>query len=245
MRISASSSQLILSLVFTMLLSSAPAFGQRLHHKLKEAKTSDAKPVISRLVILPAQVSLVKDGMKGGEPLEKEAAAARPIIEQALAKALTAKNLSVINSPFNPEALQGDEKLKYALADLQRDYDELLPKIVKNQKDIEKGRFSLGDRVLLLNQDDSIDAFVFITAMGQRKSNGKKALGAVLLNPLMMMPFYFIHVGIADARTGEVLAHTLVFTKWYDIGNEDDRKLVGFLAKGLKKLPAGATTEKK
>lgn len=245
MSISLSRPHLFLPLLFAVLLAPVPALGQRLHPRLKEAKPGGEKPVISRVVILPAQVSLIKDGMKGAEPLEKEAAAATPIIEKALAKALTAKNLTVLDSPFKPETLQNDEKLKYALADLRRNYDELLPKILKKQKDIEKGRFSLGDQVLLLNQDDSIDAFVFVNAIGQRKSGGKKALGAVLLSPLMMMPFYFVNIGIADARTGEVLAHTLVFTKWYDIGKEDDKKLVEFLSKGLKKLPTGTTAEKK
>src|SRR5262245_34804502 len=233
-----------LSLLFITLLAPVLAMGQRLHPRLKEAKPGGDKLVISRVVILPAQVSLVKDGMKGAEPLEKEAAAATPIIEKALAKALTAKNLTVIDSPFGAETLQNDEKLKYALADVQRNYNELLPKIMKKQKDVEKGRFSLGDQVLLLNQDDNIDAFVFVTATGQRKTGGKKALGAVLLNPLLMMRFYLVNIGIADARTGEVLAHTLVVTV-FDIGKEDDKKLVGFLTNGLKKLPTGKAPEKK
>src|SRR5262245_46691678 len=187
-----------LSLLFITLLAPVLAMGQRLHPRLKEAKPGGDKLVISRVVILPAQVSLVKDGMKGGEPLEKEAAAATPIIEKALAKALTAKNLTVLDSPFTPEALQNNEKLKYALADLQRNYKDLFAKFVKKQKDIEKGRFSMGDQVLLLNQDDSIDAFIFISATGQRKSGGKKALAAITLNPLMMFPSYLINISIID-----------------------------------------------
>lgn len=233
-----------LSLLFIILLAPIPALGQRLHPRLKEAKPGDTKPVISRMVILPAQVSLTKDGMKGGEPLEKEAAAATPIIEKALAKALAAKNLTVLNSPFIPETLQNDEKLKYTLADLRRNYHELLAKIVKKQKDIEKSRFSLGDQVLLLNQDDNIDAFVFVNAAGQRKSGGKKALAIVTLNPLMMVPLYFISIGIADARSGEVLAYTQVVTT-HDFSKEDDKKLVDIFTRHLKKLPTGTPVEKK
>jgi hypothetical protein len=244
MNITLSRPQLLLSLLFTVTLASIPALGQRLHPKLKSAKPGDAKQVISRIVVLPAQVSLSKDGMKGSEPLEKEAAAATPIIEKAMAKALTAKNLNVLESPFTPETLQNDEKLKYALADLQRNYHDMLVKIAKNQKDIEKGRFSLGDQVLLLNQDDNIDAFVFIDAAGQRKSGGKKALGVVLLNPFMLMSFYFINVGIVDARSGEVLAYGQVLTP-YDFGKEDDKKLVDLLIKRFKKLPDGTAAEKK
>jgi hypothetical protein len=244
MNASLSRSHLFLSLFFATLLAPVPALGQRLHPRLKDAKPGEAKQVISRVVILPAQVLLSKDGMKGSEPLEKEAAAATPIIEQALAKALTSKNLTVLNSPFTPEALQNDEKLKYALADLRRNYDELNGKIIRKQKDIEKGRFSLGDLVLLLNQDDNIDAFVFVNAAGQRKSGGKKALGIVTLSPWMMIPFYFINIGIVDARSGEVLAYTLTGAR-SDIGKEDDKKLVEVITKSLNKLPAGTSADKK
>jgi hypothetical protein len=233
-----------LPLLFIILLAPVSAMGQRLHPRLKVVKPGDAKQVISRVVILPAKVSLTKDGMKGIERLEKEAAAATPIIEKALAKALVAKNLTVLDSPFTPEALQNDDKLKYALADLRRNYDELNSKIFKKEKDIEKGRFSLGDQVLLLNQDDNIDAFVFVNAAGQRQSGGKKALGIVTLSPWMMVSFYFINIGIVDARNGDVLAYTLTGTK-SDIGKEDDKKLVELLTNSLKKLHTGTSAEKK
>jgi hypothetical protein len=239
-----SRARFLLSLLFIILFAPVPALGQRLHPKLKAIKPGAENPVISRMVILPAQVSLTKDGMKGDEPLEKEAAAATPIVEKAMAKALTNKKLTVLDSPFTPEALQNDEKLKYAVADLRRNYDELNAKIIKKQKDVEKGRFSLGDQVLLLNQDDSIDAFVFINASGQRKTGGKKALGIVTLNPLMLIPLYFINIGIVDARSGEVLAYTLTATT-LDITKELDVKLVEILTKSLKKLPTGTPAEKK
>jgi hypothetical protein len=233
-----------LSLLFIILLTPVLAMGQRLHPRLKGAKPGADKLVISRVVVLPAQVSLTKDGMKGSEPLEKEAAAATPIIEKAMAKTLTAKNLTVVESQFTPEALQSDEKLKYAAADLRRNYDDLLAKIAKKQKDVEKGRFSLGDQVLLLNQDDNIDAFVFVNAAGQRKSGGKKALGWMMLDPSMIFPTYFIRIGIIDARTGDALAYTQVRTT-YDFGKQDDKKLVEVLTETLKKLPSGKPAEKK
>jgi len=244
MNTSLSRARFLFSLFFIILLAPILAMGQRLHPRLKEAKSGDAKQVISRVVILPAQVSLAKDGMKGDEPLEKEAAAATPIIEKALAKALAAKNLIVLDSPFIPEALKNDEKLKYAVADLRRNYDELNSKIIKNRKDIEKGRFSLGDQVLLLNQDNNIDAFVLVTAAGRRKSGGMKALGIATLNPMIMAPLYVINVGIVDARNGDVLAYTGM-TSFSDIGKEDDKKLVDMFIRNLKKLPSGTPAEKK
>jgi hypothetical protein len=232
-----------LSFLLIILFAPVPVLGQRLHPRLKQAKPGAEKPVINHIIVLPAEVALSKDGMKGNEPLEKEATAATPIIEKAMAKALTAKNLTVIDSPYTPEALQSDEKLKYALADLRRNYDDLLLKIRKNQKDVEKGRFSLGDQVLLLNQDDSIDAFVFVNAVGQRKSGGKKALGVVALNPFLFFSTYIFNIGIIDARTGEVLAYTQFLTT-LDASKQDDKTLVQLLTKTMKKLPAGPAAEK-
>ena len=244
MKTSFSRARFFPSFLFIILLAPVPTLGQRLHPRLKEAKPGDAKPVISRVVILPAHVSLTKDGMKGSEPLDKDAAAATPIIEKALAKALNNKNLTVLDSQFNPEALQNDEKLKYAVADLWRSYDELHVKIIKKQKDVEKGRFSLGDQVLLLNQDDSIDAFVFVDVAGERKTGGKKALGIVTITPWAILSSYTVTIGIVDARSGDVLAYTLTSTG-SDIGKADDRKLVEVITNSLKKFPAGTPAEKK
>src|SRR5262245_12442363 len=113
-----------LILSFAIFFAPIPALGQRLHPRLKAGK-----PGVNRLVILPVEVSMMKDGMKGCEPLEKEAAAAVPFVEKAISQALESKKLTVLDSPFRPETLQNDEKLKYAVADLQRNYKELMPKI--------------------------------------------------------------------------------------------------------------------
>lgn len=244
MNFSLSPARLFLLLLFITLLAPVHAPGQRLHPRLKGAKSGDAKQLISRVVIFPAHVWLVKDGMKGAEQSDKDAAAATPIIEKALAKALAARNLTVLDSPFTQEALQNNQKLKYAVADLRFKYDELNDKIIKNRKDVEKARFTLGDQVLLLNQDDNIDAIVFVTATGRRRSGGMKALGIVTLNPSIMSSIYHINIGIVDARNGDVLAYTGV-TTFSDIGKEDDKKLVDSLTRSLDRLPTGKTTDKK
>jgi hypothetical protein len=225
--------KLSLALLFAIFLAAIPAFGQRLHPRVKAGKAE-----LKRLVILPVEVSMIKDGMKGTEPLEKEAAAALPVVEKAIAGALASKKLTVMESPFKPEALQNDEKLKYAVADLQRNYKELLPKISKKKKDVDKARFTLGDQVLMLNQDDSIDAFVLLLASGQKKSGGKKALGIIMLNPLMIIPTYFISIGIVDARNGEILAYNEMITM-SDITKDDGKSLTEVLKNGLKKMPNG------
>jgi hypothetical protein len=83
-----------------------------------------------------------------------------------------------------------------------------------------------------------------VNAAGQRKSGGKKALGWMMLDPSMILPAYFINIGIIDARTGDALAYTQVMTT-YDFGKQDDKKLVDILTGILKKLPSGKPAEKK
>lgn len=102
----------------------------------------------------------------------------------------------------------------------------------------------LGDQVLLLNQDNNIDAFVLLTAAGRRKSGGMKALGIATLNPLIMAPLYVINVGIVDARNGAALAYTGM-TTFSDIGKEGGEKLVDMFTRNLKKLPSGTPAVKK
>lgn len=223
----------VLILFFILFILFVPAPGQRLHPRLKSAN-----PGVKRLVIMPVEVSMMKDGMKGGEPLEKEAAAAVPFVEKAIAQALESKKLTILDSPFKPENLGSDEKLKYAVADLQRNYKELQVKIRSKKKDIDQGRFSLGDQVLLLNQDDNIDAFVFVRAAGQKKSGGKKALGIVLLNPMLIIPTYYISICIADARNGEILVYN-EFLTMTDITKEDGKALTEAIKNGLRKMPNG------
>ncbi|HYE75555.1 MAG TPA: hypothetical protein VEF04_19590, partial [Blastocatellia bacterium] len=194
-------------LIALILLFSVNISAQRLNPKLK---SKDHK--IRRLVVLPAKVELMRSGMKGAEPMEKEAAEITPVLEEVVAKVFEKKNFIVARDTFNEQALQSDEKMRYALADLQRNFDEMALKMYRKQKDIEKGRFTLGDQVLLLNQDDQTDAYVFIRARGMQTTKGKVAFAVVMLNPLIAIPACVVWVTIVDARTGEVLAHTQTVT---------------------------------
>ena len=105
-------------------------------------------------------------------------------------------------------------------------------------KDIEKGRFSLGDKVLLVNQDDQADAFVFIRAAGQQSTKGKKAFALLTLNPVAAMlafPMCRIQMTVVDARSGEVLAQTTALTIG-DVIKNTDKALTKPLTNSLKKL---------
>lgn len=172
--------------------------------------------------------------------MEKETTAAKPLFEQAVSKVLQGKKFTVLEGEFKPEVLEADEKLKYTLGDLQTNFDDLNQKIVRKTKDIEKGRFTLGDKVLLINPDDQVDAFVFIRAVGQQSTKGKKAFAVLTLNPALMMyafPRCYLQLTIVDARTGEILAQSQAFTLG-DVIKDTDKTLTKPLEKSLKKMPS-------
>lgn len=223
--------RLSLILAFLCILA-AQSFAQKLNPKIAKQHQ------INRIVILPAKVSIVKVGIKGTEPMEKETAEAKPLFEKTIAKVFQEKKFVVLEGDFKPETLEGNEKMKYALADLQTNFDELNLKISKKNKDIEKGRFSLGDQVLLVNQDDQADAFVFIRAAGQRSTKGKKAFALLMLSPVAAMlafPMCRIQMTMVDARSGEVLAQATAITLG-DVIKNTDKALTKPLTNSWKKL---------
>ncbi|HEX4946565.1 MAG TPA: hypothetical protein VFZ34_07885 [Blastocatellia bacterium] len=220
-------------------LSAAPTFAQKLNAKIAKQHQ------VQRVVVLPAKVSIVKVGIKGTEPMEKETAEAKPLFEKTVTKVLQEKKFAVLDGDFKIETLESNEKMKYALADLQTSFDELNEKIMKKNKDIEKGRFSLGDKVLLVNQDDQADAFVFIRAVGQQSTKGKKAFALLTLDPfstIMSFPMCSIQMTMVDARSGEVLAQTTAFTMG-DVIKNTDKALSKPLTNSLKKLASPASAK--
>ena len=185
------------------LLLCQPADAQYLHPKIKEKQVT-----VRSAVILPAKVELTKESAKGTEMMVAESADASTRILDAVGLALQEKKISLVQSPFDQKSGPMSEDRKYTLANIQGRYDALLPKLVDKSKDIKKGRFSLGDEVMVLNVDKSADALIFIRGAGRVFTKGKTAFS--LLNPFSFdFPFLFITVGIVDVHTGEVL----VFTK--------------------------------
>lgn len=219
-------------LVFCSVLICQPAEAQYLHPKIKEKQVT-----VRSAVILPAKVELTKESAKGMEMMVAESEDASVKVLDAVRQALEEKKISLVPSPFDQKSEPLAEDRKYTLANIQGRYDALLPKLVDKSKDIKKGRFSLGDEVMVLNVDKSADALIFIRGSGRVFTKGKTAFS--LLNPFSFdFPFLFITVGIVDVHTGEVL----VFTKPISATKvlKDPKGLKKLISKSLKKLPASS-----
>ena len=223
---------LALVLFFCTVLACPSVEAQYLHPKIKEKQVT-----VRSAVILPAKVELSKESSKGREMMVAESEDASVKIVDAVTQALQEKKISLVPSPYDQKAEPLLEERKYTLANIQGRYDALLPKLVDKSKDIKKGRFTLGDEVMVLNVDKSADALIFIRGQGRVFTKGKAAFS--LLNPFNFdFPFLFISVGIVDVHTGDVL----VFTKPVSATKvlKDPKSLKKLVLKSLKKLPASS-----
>ena len=202
---------------------------QELHPKLKSGEKT-----IRTILILPPKVEIVRQGVKGVESMIKESEEVEAVVITTVSKVLNEKKMNLIASPFTPKALESNNELKYALADIQSRYDALLPKLRKNMKDVAKGRFSLGDEVVKVNPDGSADVLLFIRAHGVKPTTGKQVFGALILNP--SFPLVALSIGLVDSRTGDVL----FFAKPLAIGDavgKGEKVLYKPIAKSFRKLP--------
>lgn len=212
-------------------LAPAIARSQFLHPKVSKKETT-----IRNVIILPAKVSVVRDSMKGPEGMAAESLDLSGRVEKALAAVLEKqKHVKTLNTPAAANG-DGDAQQRYSIADFQTKFDDLLPRIMKKRSDVKKARFTMGDEVLNLNLDKSVDAIVFIRGQGQKLTGGKTAF--VLL--VGGAPAYLkMQIGVIDARTGEVLLYTDPMFAG-DPTTAVDR-LRDALEKGFKKLPVVST----
>ena len=124
---------------------------QYLHPKVSAKQTT-----IRNIVILPAKVNVVRDSMKGPEGMAAESELLSARVEKMVNEVLATKHVTTLSGPASSPN-EGDAQQKYAVADIQAKFDDLLPKVMKKRGDVKKGRFSMGDEVVNLNLDKSAD----------------------------------------------------------------------------------------
>ena len=218
----------IAAVVFAAALVPLSARAQFLHPKVSKKETT-----IRNIVILPAKVNVVRDSMKGPEGMAAESEELSARVEKILAEVLANKKKVNTLASMAASGGEAETQTKYAVADIQTKFDDLLPKVMKKRSDVKKGRFTMGDEVLNLNLDKTADAIVFIRGEGKKLTGGKTAFTLLVGGT----PAYLrLQIGVIDARNGEVLLYTdPIFAG--DPTTAVDR-LRKALESGFKKLPA-------
>jgi hypothetical protein len=184
--------------VFLMLLLGTALWAQEEHPDLKSGKV-----VLKNVVILPPSVKMMKSGVKGNEEMIEESRAFEGALPPVVTSVLQQHQCTVDDKLLSPETEEKDPDIRYAIADLQKQFDEMLPQLERKPKDIRKGRFTMGDEVAKLNPGGALDALVFVRGAGQVNTGGKMFLTAMAGGAVYNVVVY--HIAVVDARSGAVL----------------------------------------
>jgi len=164
----------------------------------------NGKKVVHSVLILPAQATAVKSGVNGDETLMEESRALEAGFTSEVASFLTGVGCNVLPSAFNDENLNQNPDRKYALADLQTRFDNVLDQVARNPKDVRTGRFTMGDEVANFNPGAAADALVFVRGEETVFTFGKKILDGLSRtddpNRVLLLRIAFV-----DAQSGALL----------------------------------------
>jgi len=189
---------LVLGLMM-LAFSSRGAAKEYLNAKLKAGEVRYTK-----VLILPATVEITQQGVKGAEGMGKESEEASTALGANASAALVKCGL-VVEAPFTEEAMKDQDELKMAVADVQRRLDQITAQLNRKKKDIEKGRFSLGDSVATVNQKGA-DALLIVRARGTKQTKGRSFLtGGLVGLAFSGTVTYSLRMVVLDAKTGEVM----------------------------------------
>jgi hypothetical protein len=174
------------------------AWAQFAHPDLKSGKI-----VARKVLILPPHASVTKSGMKGNESLIAESEMVEAALPGIIAEAMQAKGCTVLDNLFAPEALEKNQDLKFAVADIQGRFDALHKHVSEKPKDVRNSRFTMGDEVANFNPGAAADALVFARAYGVVNTGGKKVLGAIA--GVNEADYIVVDIAIVDSQSGAVL----------------------------------------
>ena len=168
--------------------------------KLKEKEVT-----IRSVIMLPPIVDVTKHGVKGAQGMGKEADQDTTEMSSGVERALADRGISV-QAPFTQEALESNEELRTAMADVQKRFDEIADQLYKKHKDVRKGRFTLGDSVAILNTKGTADALVIVRATGNQETKSKAFMTGGLMGMAMAgEPTFQARVALVDAKNGDIL----------------------------------------
>ena len=219
---------LVLVIVGIGLVANTAAASEFLHPRLKSKKQ-----VVKSVFIVPARVEITRMGIKGAEPMGKESEELGQQLQALIAGSLKEQGITVNEDAFKAGSAGANDRT-YAIADLQTRYDNLSAQLHKKPKDIQKGRFSMGDDVATAGGGTSADALVFVRSQGTVLTGGKKAFGLLVGGP--SGNGVVSHVTMVDARSGDVLFMS-VFTRGGDFVKNPDKTWTKPLANAFKRIP--------
>ncbi|HXB74821.1 MAG TPA: hypothetical protein VNY05_41705 [Candidatus Acidoferrales bacterium] len=190
---------------------------------------------IHKAVLLPAQVTVNKIGVKGAEGGVPQAEQIGGSFYSAVSTELALRGIEVLPNPLEQAK---DDAARYAIADLQARYDNVGVQVRRRPGSVEKGRFTLGDGVAKFEPGAAADILVFIRGTGHVLTSARKAIGLAEWNWIGMgrMSQFRGEVTFVDAKTGEVLA-LIRFARGRDMTVKSGERFSQSLREALHDVP--------
>jgi hypothetical protein len=154
---------------------------------------------IRKALVLPAEVSFNKVGVKGSDGGIPEGDRIAEKLFLSVCEQLRARGVEVLPDP----RAATDDRARYALADLQARYDNVAVQIRRKPPRVDKNGFTLGDGVAKFEPGTAADVLVFLRGTGGSASRARQAMALAGVGGLSE---FRGEVAIVDARTGAVLA---------------------------------------
>jgi hypothetical protein len=197
----------------------------------------NGKVAIRTAIVLPARIELVKVGVHGSESMPEASEKLSSTLYQLVSAELAARGVQLLPNPADPAP---PDAVKYAIADLQAKYDNVGVQLRKNLDAIDKGKYSLGDRVATFEPARTADAIVFIRARGKNLSKVFWATGPLFAT---LSGSFQTDIGLVDSHSGEVLAflRTVLFK---DPTAKTEDRFQPLIREALREVPFPTPTPK-
>ncbi|MGJ5816771.1 M48 family metalloprotease [Paludibaculum fermentans] len=166
----------------------------RIEHRLAMLAPSahTAAATLKRACVVPADVQVKRSWVDDAEALSKETKAWQERLEKLVGGKLSQEGVEIV--PFQSTAAE--------LRTVREEYNLLADDLEKHSKDVEKGQFTIDDAVAVLPCAAAADTIVFLRgrseALGKTMRLGSDGAAA-------------LQISFADARSGRIFAHILVF----------------------------------
>jgi hypothetical protein len=168
------------------------------------SKLKHGKRRIQVILVLPAQVSLAKAGIKGSEGMPEEGDKLGNDLYTLVCTRLSGYGAKVLANPLEADR---SDTARYALAEIQRKYDTTEVQMLRNPRAVGKGRYTVGDSVASYAPAADADTLVYIRGSGTVLDRTEQLMGRIP-GPWMWSAKGQIFDGrlvFVDARSGEVL----------------------------------------
>ena len=203
-------------------------------------KLTSNRVAIRKAIVLPAEVTFEEIGTRGSEGGLPEAGQIGKSFYTAAVRELAARGVEVLPNPLEQAR---DDGARYAVADLQSRFNNIRVQLNKKPGQVEKGRYTLGERAVKFEPGAAADALVFLRGTGIKLTPGRTALGVAMMG-WGVSPEFRGDITLVDAKTGEVLAY-LRFNRSRDMTVKTGDRFADNVRRALHDVPLPAPPPKK